>query len=244
MLLVFAGKRVGLTLLSYLIARPERIGHVVAGSDADGPILRTCKLHKIPCSTFRELDIDALRAKTPQYDWLVSLWNPHILPRDILSLAKHRANLHPSLVPHARGADSTAWMIRKGLPIGISIVEMTDLVDGGGLYAQKELSAEFPLSGKQLHELLQDEMIAFFQEIWPRMLAGDVRPSPQPMGGSYHRRKETNEDRKRKADALMTLGEAVRWMLAHDFHPGTTAELEQDGKRFRLQLTVTRIETK
>jgi hypothetical protein len=39
----------------------------------------------------------------------------------------------------------------------------------------------------------------------------------------------------------MTLGEAARWMLAHDFHPGTTAELEQHGERFRLQLTVTKL---
>jgi methionyl-tRNA formyltransferase len=243
MLLVFAGKRVGLTLLSYLIARSERIGHVVAGSDADDSILQICKRHDIPCCTFQELDVDALRANTPQYDWLLSLWNPHILPRDILSLAKYRANLHPSLVPHARGADSTAWMIRKGLPIGVSIVEMTDLIDGGGLYAQKELPTEFPLSGKHLHERLQDEMIALFQETWPRILAGDIKPRPQPTGGSYHRRRETNDDRKRKADTLMTLAEAVRWMLAHDFHPGTTAELEQDGERFRLQLTVTKIGT-
>src|ERR1700761_9493526 len=127
MILVFAGKRVGAALLSYLISRPERIGYVVAASDADEPIRDLCRAHGIPCSTFvKPLDLAAIRAVATQYDWLLDLWSPHILSAEILSLARHRANLHPSLVPHARGADSTAWFIRKNLPVGVSILEMTE----------------------------------------------------------------------------------------------------------------------
>jgi methionyl-tRNA formyltransferase len=240
-ILVFAGKRVGATLLSYLISRPERIGYVVAASDSDEPIQCLCEQNNIPCSVFSQLDIGALRSVTRHFDWLLDLWSPHILSNEILALARHRANLHPSLIPHARGADSTAWCIRKGLPAGVSILEMTEAVDAGGLYAQKQVEVAFPVSGKNLHERLQDEMIEFFQEMWPRMLAGQITPQPQPAGGSHHRRQQTNEDRRQKPDTVMTLGEAVRWMLAHDFHPGTTAELEQDGQRFKLQLTVTKI---
>lgn len=241
MILVFAGKRVGATLLAYLISRPERIGYVVAAADTDAPIQRLCEQHHIPCSRFSELHISALRSVATQYDWLLDLWSPHILPREILSLANHMANLHPSLVPHARGADSTAWCIRKGLPAGVSILEMTETVDAGGVYAQKQLEAEFAISGRQLHERLQDETIEFFKEVWPLMLVGRITPQAQAAGGSHHRREQTNRDRRQSADTVMTLGEAVRWMLAHDFHPGTTAELEQDGQRFKLQLTVTKI---
>lgn len=241
MILIFAGKRVGAALLSYLISRREPIGYVVAASAADQSIQSQCEQHGIPWSNFNGLDIGAVRSVAEPYEWLLDLWSPHILSKDILSLARHRANLHPSLVPHARGADSTAWCIRKDLPVGVSILEMTEVVDGGGLYAQKQLQVPFPMSGKELHERIQDEMIQFFRQAWPEMLAGRITARPQPEGGSYHRRKQTNEDRKQAADAVMTLGEAVRWMLAHDFHPGTTAELEQDGQRFKLQLTVTKI---
>lgn len=241
MILVFAGKRVGATLLTYLISRADRIGYVVAASDADEAIQRICEQHGVPCSIFGRLDVSALRSVTVQYDWLLDLWSPHILSKEILSLARHRANLHPSLAPHALGADSTAWCIRKRLPAGVSILDMTETVDAGGVYAQKQIEPEFPVSGKELHERLQCEMIALFQEVWPLMLAGQVMPQPQAAGSSRHRREQTNKDRRQTADAIMTLGETVRWMLAHDFHPGTTAELEQDGQRFKLQLTVTKI---
>jgi methionyl-tRNA formyltransferase len=241
MILVFAGKRVGAALLSYLISRPDRLGYVIAASDTDEAVQRICAEHNIPCSIFGALDISALRSVTAQYDWLLDLWSPHILSKEVLSLARHRANLHPSLAPHALGADSTAWCIRKALPVGVSILDMTETVDAGGVYAQKQIAVEFPASGKELHERLQDEMIGLFEEAWPLMLAGQITPQPQAAGGSRHRREQTNKDRRQTTDAVMTLGEAVSWMLAHDFHPGTTAELEQDGQRFKLQLTVTKI---
>jgi hypothetical protein len=241
MLLVFAGKRVGSTLLSYLIERKERIGHVVAASEADESIVAQCVHNNIPHSTFKELNIGALRAGTPQYEWLLDLWSPHILGKEILALARYRANLHPSLVPHARGSDSAAWCIRKQLPVGVSILEMTETVDAGGLYIQQQIKVDFPVTGKQISERLQDELISLFREAWPLMVSGTLKPRPQPAGGSYHRRRETNQDRIRTGDTVMTLGEAVRWMLAHDFDPGTTAELEQNGERFKLKLTVTKI---
>jgi methionyl-tRNA formyltransferase len=241
MLLIFAGKRVGASLLSYLISRQQRIGYVVAASDADESIRDQCLEHNIPSCTFKELNVGLLQATAVQYDWLLDLWSPHILSKEILCLARKRANLHPSLVPHARGSDSTAWCIRKDLPVGVSIMEMTEAVDAGGLYAQRRLDVQFPISGRDLHERLQNEIIALFRQTWPLMLTGDIKPQPQPSGGSYHRRKDTNEDRSKKADVTMTLGETVRWILAHDFGPGTTAEFEQNGERYSLQLSVTKI---
>jgi methionyl-tRNA formyltransferase len=242
MILVFAGKRAGTEVLDYLIARKDPIEQVIAASDADQNIQELCRKNGVACDVYSRTVADQLIATAKRYDWLLDLWSPHILRKPILELAKHRANLHPSLVPHARGADSTAWILRKELPAGVSILEMTEIVDGGGLYAQQEVDVPFPISGLALHERLQNELIELFQRIWPRMLSGELIAQPQPTGGSHHRRKETNADRIRDERTPMMLGEAIRWMLAHDFYPGTTAELERNGERFRLRLSIEKIE--
>jgi len=242
MILVFAGKRVGAELLSYLSERPEPIEYVVAASAADENVLRICADQKLNNAVFSRPLLEDLKVSRRRFDWLLDLWSPHILPKEVLDLATFRANLHPSLVPHARGADSSAWTIRKGLPAGVSILEMTEVVDGGGLYVQQEVPFEFPMRGRALHDRLQDEMVALFKRAWPRMLSGEIVAKPQPTGGSHHRRKETNSDRVQSAEAMMSLGEAVTWMLAHDFHPGTTAELEHNGERYRLSLSISKIE--
>jgi methionyl-tRNA formyltransferase len=241
MILVFAGKRVGGELLRYLIDRKDPIDHVIAASDADQDILTLCRENNIANGVFRPELIERLIASGRHYAWILDLWSPHILQKEVLDLATHRANLHPSLVPHARGADSTAWILRKGLPAGVSILEMTETIDGGGLYAQRKVDVEFPMNGRSLHARLQDEVIDLFRQAWPKMLSGELTPRPQSSGGTYHRRKQTNEDRVQDESANMTLGDAINWMLAHDFYPGTTAELLRDGKKFRLRVSVERM---
>jgi methionyl-tRNA formyltransferase len=233
---------VGSALLRYLIDRGDPVVEVIAASDADHDILQLCREKSIAHDVFSSTVADRLAASPRRYDWLLDLWSPHILRKPILDLAAKRANLHPSLVPHARGADSTAWILRKGLPGGVSILEMTEIVDAGGLYAQREVKFEFPINGRKLHERLQDEIIALFQDAWPKMLSGELTVRPQPLGGSYHRRKETNDDRVQEASTMMTLDDAVGWMLAHDFHPGTTAEFLRNGARFRLRVSVEKVE--
>jgi methionyl-tRNA formyltransferase len=240
MILIFAGKRVGSELLRYLIDRKDPIDYVVAASDADQDILSLCRETNIAHGVFQPELIERLVAAGRYYDWILDLWSPHILQKAVLQLATHRANLHPSLVPHARGADSTAWILRKGIPAGVSILEMTETIDGGGLYAQKKVDFEFPINGRNLHTRLQDEMVELFRQVWPKMLSGEVIVRPQPTGGTYHRRKQTNEDRVQDENTSMTLGDAVTWMLAHDFYPGTTAELVRKGEKFRVRVSIER----
>ena len=242
MILVFAGKRVGVELLRYLIDRKDPVDHVIAASDADRDILNLCRETGITHGVFNRDLIERVAASGRRYDWILDLWSPHILRKPLLDLAANRANLHPSLIPHARGADSTAWILRKGLPAGVSILEMTENIDGGGLYAQQEFDVEFPIRGRTLHERLQDEMIALFKQVWPRMLSGKLMAQPQPAGGSYHRRKQTDADRVQNENTQMMLGDAITWMLAHDFYPGTTAELVRNGERFRLRLSIEKID--
>jgi methionyl-tRNA formyltransferase len=242
MILVFASKRVGAELLRYLISRNDPIDRVIAASELDGDILNICRQSGIPCDVFSQAVVEQVVARGKRYDWLLDLWSPHILRKPLLDLARNRANLHPSLVPHARGADSTAWILRKGLLAGVSILEMTEVIDAGGLYAQQQIDIEFPMRGLALHEQLRDEMIALFRRSWPRMLSGELTATPQPPGGSHHRRKETNADRIRDGGTPMTIDEVVGWMLAHDFHPGTTAELERNGQRYRVRVLIEKVD--
>jgi methionyl-tRNA formyltransferase len=118
---------------------------------------------------------------------------------------------------------------------------MDATVDTGAIYAQKGIVIPFPIRGSELHSLLQEEIIALFRSAWPRMLSGELQPVPQIQGGSSFRRKQTNLDRVRDANMMMPLKETVLWMLAHDFYPGTTAELEESGERYRLRIFVEKI---
>lgn len=238
MILVFASKNVGLEVVEFLVQRGDGVDFVVAASTiCDQPILDLCHQNGIPAAFYSPQTLDHLLQKNESYKWLINAWSPHILRPAILSLAERRANLHPSFVPHCRGSDSTAWCLRKNLPAGVSIIEMTEGIDEGAVYAQEQVDVPFPTKGKELHVVLQESMSVLFKRAWPEMLQGK-EPIVSQDAGSYHLRKQTNEDRVRQADSAMSLEETVRWILAHDFAPGTTAEMEMDGKRYKLVLDV------
>lgn len=245
MILVFASKSVGFEALEFLVDRREPIARVIVGSSKDLPIIDLCKGAKCDFEVFSGTTCPDLLKSGRRFDWLLNLWCPHILKDDVLALAARRANLHPGLVPYSRGNDCAAWIIRKREPAGVSILEMNAGVDEGDVYAQRTLDVPFPTRGRILHDNLQKAVVNLFREAWPDMAAGKLSPTPQPNGGSYHRRRDTNADRLRKADDVGSLGETIDWMLAHDFGPGTTAEVIRDGRRYKLSLNIEEIaETK
>ena len=235
--LVFAGKDVGRACLRFMIDQGnDEICAVFTGS-ADDDILEMARSAGIAAEPCSPRALSRLAKGTERYDWLVNLWCPHLLPAEVLDLAQRRLNVHPGLVPHCRGNDSAAWALRRGLPAGVSLIEMTAKIDAGGVYAQRPVSPVTGERGRALHVRLQDEAIRLFQEEWPRLAQEMAAPSPQAPGGSYFTRAMTERDRVRPASEELALRDLVNWALAHDFSPGTTAEVSfEDDVRYQVHV--------
>ena len=240
-ILVFASKRVGLECLTVLLEGGAPVEQVIVGKKSDQKILEKVLEKGIPVTFYDKWTQTRLVTEGKRYDWLLNLWSPHILGQELLALARRRLNTHPTLVPHCRGNDGTAWLIRKGLPAGVSLIEMNETIDAGDVYVQKEVPYLFPLvRGKKLHQQLEDELISLFKLSWPDIHQGMIIPTSQnTMGISVHTRKQTDQDRVQDASAVLgTLEDFMRWALAHDFSPGTTAEVRYNGRVFKITVHI------
>lgn len=242
-ILVFASKTVGEQALAWLIRQGEAVVQVIAARDDDVAILNLCRTHGIAVSVFDpERTPTGLVDSGRSFAWLLNLWSPHLLRRPVLGLAHRRLNLHPSLVPHCRGNDNAAWTIRHGLPAGVSLLEMDDGVDTGRVWAQRVIEYAFPIRGRDLHLMLEAELVRLFVESWAALRARPPEPHSQQGPVTCFRRADTNADRHRDAGHTATLADTVRWLLAHDFAPGTTAEMIMDGRRFQVRLDIREVE--
>lgn len=235
-ILVFASKDVGRICLSHLINEGFDIGLVVAGLPDDRAILDLCEAKSI-ASRVAGPDTQAdIVADGTRWSWILSLWNPHILSPALLALAEKTLNLHPALLPHCRGNDTAAWTLRNRLPAGVTILEMDAGVDTGQIWAQREVAYEPMTKGRELFAQLQQELTDLFIEKWADIHAGQVAPKAQGGGATSHTRRQTNQDRVIDLDDGHPFISCIDWMLAHDFHPGTTAEVIRGGKRYRVTL--------
>ena len=237
-ILVFAARRVGLELLTYLLDIDAPVERVIAGSAEAGPILDLAENRGVPAQVYTPEVQSQLLLAGKRYGWLLNLWSPYILTPPVLELANRRLNTHPSLVPHSRGNDTAAWTIRNGLPAGVSLIEMHQGVDTGEVYAQQEVLYTFPIRGSELHAILQDELVALFKRLWPAIYSNEVPPEPQKGPVTYRTRRETERDRTLDASTTLTLEEFMCWALAHDFSPRTTAEVQYLDRRYKLTLAV------
>lgn len=104
-----------------------------------------------------------------------------IIPQEALNIPPlGMINFHPSLLPHYRGPDPIAAPIVAGDDkTGITIIQVTEKMDAGGILVQKEV----PLKGKETAPELSKKLARLGSEMLadlvPKIISSDVLPVPQ-----------------------------------------------------------------
>lgn len=191
------------TVESVSYDRPLRV--VTLGSDRPHPLTRAA------LSVVEELEclehVDHLTAndereflrdvRSPAYrehiaglapDLLVSAAYARIVPDDVLGLATIGAiNVHPSLLPEYRGVGAVWWAIYEGRStVGVTIHQMTVLVDTGPILAQASLNVTPDAEPVEVWRTLGDLALPLLRMTIEKIRAtGRIAGTPQPAGGSY-----------------------------------------------------------
>ena len=150
------------------------------------------------------------------------------------------ANLHPSLLPHNRGAFPNVWSIVDGTPAGVTLHHLDAGVDTGDIIAQREVAIEPVDTGESLYRKLEEASLELFQEIWPRFRAGKVTPRPQdPEAGSYHRTGDVKDIDQIDLDRSYTARDLINVLRARTFPPHRGAWFSDGGRRIQVRIELT-----
>jgi methionyl-tRNA formyltransferase len=179
-----------------------------------------------------------LHLASGQIDWIVSAGFRYILEKSDLDLAGATCNVHTSLLPWGRGANPNVWAIAAAEPAGVSIHEMTPTLDGGPLFAQREIATRFSDTGLLLHRRLQDAAVQLFSECWEEIRSGMIKPRPQPSGGSFHRRADMKALGEIDLDETVTFRYVLDVLRAMTFPPYRNAVVEIDESKFFIELSI------
>lgn len=162
-------------------------------------------------STWAEANTEAAAVGA---DVVISALFLDLIPRTLLAAFPGRVvNLHPSLLPAYRGRWPTFNMLwdrtidRFG---GMTLHVVSDAFDQGGIIAQ--VAVRYPedrnLSAYYMH--LVKAGSALLTDVFPRYLAGDINPEPQPKA-------QAPQSNRRPSQALLTADQSaddMAWLCA------------------------------
>jgi methionyl-tRNA formyltransferase len=181
--------------------------------------------------TLRDDDVLAeLGATAP--DLIVLADYGRIIPAAVLAMPHHGAlNIHPSLLPHHRGAAPVQGAILAGdRTTGVTLMRMDEGLDTGPIVAQRKV----PLDGSEIAPELEARLAALgaelLMECLPGWLDGTLTSHPQPDEGATLTRLLQRHDG--RLDPRRPARELERQVRAYQPWPGSFLEL--DGERLKV----------
>ncbi len=160
-----------------------------------------------------------------------------IIPERVLQIPPHKTlNMHPSLLPHFRGASPIrSAILRDAKETGVTIIQLDNELDHGPIAAQKIIQTPvWPPRGNELDELLAREGAQLLVHTLPDWVEGKMSPTPQQHGSATFCEKITKEMGEINLDDDPY--QNLLKIRAFDGWPGTFFFVEKNGKRIRVKI--------
>jgi methionyl-tRNA formyltransferase len=169
-------------------------------------------------------------------------WWPLILKRELLALGQEvTLNLHPSLLPHARGKDPNFWTIVEESPFGVSIHHVTPDIDAGDVAFQREIPCGWEDTGETLYRKAEQVMVELFRDSCPRIASFDIPRQPQDLAsGSFHRRNELDPHSLIDLDQRYTARELLNLLRGRTFEPHPACRFNDAGETYEVRVSIRR----
>ncbi len=188
-----------------------------------------------------DLDRDALY--NSEWDLFIVASYGKILPKSLLDLPAHGTlNVHPSLLPHYRGASPirSAILDDNSEAVGVSIMLLDEGMDTGPIVAQASVlleraTGEWPARALILEQLLAQEGGALLAEAIPLWIKGEIPAEPQD-----HTKATLSKKIEKEMGQLDLSGDSWKNYLkicALEGWPGTYFFIEKNGKEMRVKIT-------
>lgn len=117
------------------------------------------------------------------FDYLFSIVNESILPKDILELPRKGAiNYHDALLPRYAGTHATSWaLMNKELTHGVTWHVMSDVADTGDILKQRCVQIDSGETAFTLNIKCYETAINSFTELIDDLSRGEASPSKQTL---------------------------------------------------------------
>lgn len=203
-----------------------------------------CKANRIAVAEWSPEEQRSLPAAIREIKgcWLLSVYFGEILNDEILGAAAGGAvNLHASLLPWNRGANTNVWPFIDGSPAGVTVHVMRSAVDAGAVLASRYIEVEVHDTAASLYKKLEDAGLELLLETWPGRVMSAMPGQEQRGEGTKHSVREFKDLEKISLDGRPDAIELFNLLRAKSFPPYPGLIIEFGGKRVEASISLRKL---
>ena len=195
----------GFRILTVVTADPR-----ISAWCAQNNILVTAALERLP---------DALGQT--EFDYLFSITNLRMLPRDLLRRASKMAiNFHDGPLPRYAGLNAPVWALMAGeTEYGVTWHVIEEGADTGAVLVSRKFAIEADDTVFSLNARCYENGLASFSDLIAALLAGNLLAQPQDLSRRSYFGLATRPANEAILDLSKPVAELIRWVRALDFGP-------------------------
>jgi len=178
---LMANKKIGLEVAKFLV---ERCDHIVALflTGEDDKISRQIK-NVVSLNAdmvfigIRRHDEPNILSILPDFDYIITVYWPYLLKKNILSLPKDGSvNFHPAMLPVNQGWYPHVFNILEGSEPGVTLHVINSGIDTGPIWAQSRVKTYPYDTADTLYYRLQSGILELFKKTWPKICNNSIMP--------------------------------------------------------------------
>ena len=152
-----------------------------------------------------------------KFDFLVSVYWPWLVPKNLFSKFKDSINFHPSYLPVARGFYPHAHAIIKNLKWGVSLHKISDGIDKGNIWCQKEIVFNEFSSSTSLYKKGEREIVKLFNKNFIKIFTGKIKSKQQLGRATYFNKSSISKFDQLKLNKSYKLKDLIKLNNARTF---------------------------
>lgn len=242
---LFASGEVGLAITEFLVKNGDEISilflsgsnHILdqkiyAASNIASDFLHVGDLREQADDfeeIFKKLDID----------FILTIYWPFLIPKNIISIPKQTLNFHPALLPTNRGWYPHVHSILDGTPTGVTLHKLDEGPDTGDIWIQKQVPL-FPWDvASDIYNRLQIEIISLFIQNWDQIKMGKIKPKAQnEYQSNYHAKNELTKMDQIDPERLFKAKDLINLLRARTFKDKGYAYFWDEGKKVYVRIVL------
>tara|TARA_B100000787_G_C16189651_1_gene296658 strand:+ start:333 stop:1049 length:717 start_codon:yes stop_codon:yes gene_type:complete len=172
-ILLFIGKPIGISVLNFL-SKKEKYDIETWSSNK-----KLVENKKIKYLKSKKEFIKFFISKKKQYDILIIVYWPWLVPAKLFTKFKNSINFHPAYLPYGRGWYPHVHTLIKKFKWGVTLHKIFPGMDDGDIWCQKEIKFNKFSTATELYKISSNEILKLFKSNFQKIITGKITSKKQ-----------------------------------------------------------------